>query len=532
MDAGPAAAAAQAQAPSIAPFIITIIGLTLGIGLLIARMERKSVMAAWDERRCDPFVMFAGAYYKPESDPRTPGEFSSDNFQYCLKELQKTAIGKAMAAPMSLFKSQIDAANTVAAAQNNDKLGIANLLKGIVGQIVGDFYGRIKLFGQQFTRILQRFRMAYERIAAAVNSIAFMGLALMQGIFNAYNTVILVVIIILGIIAGVFIIFFFTLAPFIPLLLTTVSVLTAAGFGGAVGPLGDVFCFAGETQVAMADGGWRSVAELELGDAVAGGGVVEGIYEMDGSQTQMFQLGGVIVSGDHLVYNEGTGAYCPVKEHPASVIAAAACSRVYCPSVSNRSLLCRGSSAGAGAGAEAGIWFRDWEEIEEESEAGWHSLIAGMLQSATPAPNNRSTGFDCSYKVYIKNKGFVAINETDIGDDVLTYKDGTQEKCYTRIIGSVRQLGDMLEGVGMGAASWIYAGGSGSSWTHPCVGGGSSSRPTVLYNLITESGTLIIRRAHEYFVRDALEVGIGRIAETYEFTMSELRKTESRPPNR
>jgi hypothetical protein len=265
----------------------------------------------------------------------------------------------------------------------------------------------------------------------------------------------------------------------------------------------------------------------------------------------MFQLGGVIVSGDHLVYNEGTGAYCPVREHPAAALAhraqsdaslsapaAAACSRVYCPSVSNRSLLCRGS--GADAGAEAGIWFRDWEEIEEQSEAGWHSLIAGMLQSATPAPNSRSTGFNCSYKVYIKNKGFVAINEADIGDEVLTYKDGTQEKCYTRVIGSVRQLGDMLEGVGMGAASWIYAGGSGSgsSWTHPCGSSswthpcGSSSRPTVLYNLITESGTLIIRRAHEYFVRDALEVGVGRITETYEFTMSELRKTESRPPNR
>jgi hypothetical protein len=248
----------------------------------------------------------------------------------------------------------------------------------------------------------------------------------------------------------------------------------------------------------------------------------------------MFQLEGVLVSGDHLVYNEAAGAYCPVKEHPAAAAAyaSATVSRVYCPSISNRSLLCRGSGSGSGSAASAaGIWFRDWEEIEEESEEGWHSLIAGLLQSAAKAPASRSTGFDSGYKVYIKNKGFISISEASIGDEVLTYRGCTQAKYYTRIIGSVRQLGNVLEGVGMGAASWIYDSSGSSGWTHP-GSSGSGSQPAVLYNLITESGTLIIRRQHEYFVRDALEVGVGRIAETYEFTMSELRKTESHPPNR
>jgi hypothetical protein len=528
--------------PSFGPIIITIVGLTIGVGVLIARMERTAVMGNWAQRRCDPFIMFAGAFYKPDDDPRTPAAFSSDNFQFCLKEMQRSAMGKALAAPMSLFKTQVDAANTISQAQNNDKLGIANLLRGIVVQILGDFYGRMRMFGDQFARIIQRFGMAYERIAAAVNSIAFMGLSLMQGIFNAYNTIILIVIIILGIIAGIFIIFFFALAPFVPMLLTAVSVIAAAGF--AVGPLGDVFCFAGDTLVEMADGRWLAVADLQLGTVLAGGGIVEGMFVMDGTQSQMWLVAdsGVIVSGDHLLYNRATRDYCAVRDHPsasvmdhraqsdASLSASASasasavhCAQVFCPVISNRSLRCRGASA-APASAD---WFRDWEEIEEESESAWHSLIAGMLASSAAEPADRSAGLSGSCKVYCRGKSRVSIRDVVIGDYVLA-ADADANASYTRVIGTAVMGSGTATATGLGPGTWIH---DGSGWAHPLIG---ELSPATLYNLITESGTLYVQTAAgtRVVARDALEVGWDRIAETYEFTMSELRKTDSHPPNR
>jgi hypothetical protein len=511
---------APAQAGrSFVPIIITIVGLTIGAGILIARMGRKAVMADWANRRCEIPIMFAGSLYKPESDPRTPGQFSSDNFSYCIKQLQKKSLGSVFAAPLQIFGKQVDAAKTVAESQNADKRGIANLLNGIVGQILTDFYKRVHIFGDQLSRVMQRFRMAYERMAGAVNTIALAGLSMMQAIFNAYNTVALVAIIILSIVAGVFLLFFFTLIPFVPMLVSAVAVLAGAGF--AVGGLADVFCFAPETQVEMADGGRRTVADLQLGDRVAGGGVVEGMYVMDGRGADMRSLGGVAVSADHLVWNDATAAYCAVADHPAAQpFAGPKPARVYCPLISNRNL-----HAG-------GHWFRDWEEIEPESEGAWHSLIDRMLNVNAPVaalPARLSAGFTAAVEVYTP-AGKQSIRDVQIGDEVLI--DYT--KAYTRVRGVTVISGEFDETTGLGPSTWIYDSRE-KRWTHPAATTVSSLREGKLYNLITDSGAFFVHSSTAkafYSVRDAFEVGLEGIRATYDFTMNELRKTDSHPPNR
>lgn len=528
MDAGAATAAtadaAGTHKKSFIPIILTIVGLTIGTALLIARMERKQVMANWAARRCEIPILFAGALYKPVDDPRSAGEFSSDNFQFCIKQLQKSAIGAALTAPMKLFSQQVDAANSISQTQTSDKLGIARLLKGVVGQIMTDFYGRLKIFGDQFSRIIQRFRMAYERVSGAVTSIALLGLSMMQGIFNAYNTVILVVIIILSIIAGIFLIMFFVLFPFIPLLMSVVTVLTAAGFGAQVGPFASVFCFSPDTLIAMADGSATAVADLQLGSQVDGGGVVEGMFEMDAGQfadlpkPQMYQLGGAVVSGDHLVYNDAAEAYCAVRDHPSAVLSAVQPARVFCPLISNRSLRTPGSQ----------VWFRDWEEIEPESESAWHTLIASMLGSAEPEPAiSKSCGFVEDFKVCTLEAGWISVRDAVIGHSVLT-NDGPN-MIYTRILGKVIINGEHT-GTGVGGGTWIA--GSTGEWGHLEEVAGTMPQSAVLYNLITATGTLLVEKGGLYYTRDALEVGVDRIADTYDFTMAELRKTDSRPPNR
>ncbi len=502
---------------SFIPIVVTIVGLTIGAGILIARMGRTAVMKDWANRRCEIPIMFAGSFYKPDSDPRTPGQFSADNFSYCIKQMQKTAMGTAFAAPLKIFEKQVAAAKTVAESQNADKLGIANLLNGIVGQILGDFYKRFRIFGDQLSRIMQRFRMSYDRVAGAVNTIALAGLSMMQAIFNAYNTVILVVIIILSVIAGVFILFFFTLFPFIPMLLSAVAVLAGAGY--AVGGLADVFCFAPDTQVEMADGSSRKMEDLQLGDILEGGGVVQGMYVMNGRDADMYSLDGVIVSGDHLVWNEMTGRYCAVAEHPAArrpaAGAAASPALVYCPLISNRSL------------RAGGHWFRDWEEIEEVSEGKWHSLIAGMLDSTAPLPASFSAGFTDKVDVFSENfREWIPIDCVSIGDRVLMKTaDGQFE--YSPVLGKTVVEGEYDDDAQIGPATWLH---SAEGWKHPAV---NYLKEGLLYNLITKSGHFMVKTpAGQISVRDAFEVGISRIEETYTFTANELRKTESRPPNR
>ena len=500
---------------SFIPLIITIIGLTIGAGLLIARMERKAVMNDWANRRCELPIMFAGALYKPPNDPRTPGEFSSDNFSFCLKQMQKTAIGAVMAAPLKLFDKQVQAANTVAESQNSDKRGMANFVKEIGKQILEDFYNKLTVFSEQFSRILQRFKMAYNRIAGITTALAMAGLSMVQAIFNGYNTVILVVIIILSIIAALFIIMFFVLFPLTPILMSAVAALTAAGFGAAVGGFASVFCFSESTPIAMADGSTKPAGTLQLGDVLDGSGVVEGLYEMNGVGTQMYQLGDAIVSGDHLVWLDAQNKYVSVSDHPSAVAIQTVCNRVYCPIISNRSI------------RVGSIWFRDWEEIEESSEADWNAFVGNMLGSTAPYPTvDAFNGFGVSCNVCTIERGWISIKDVTIGNNILTY-DANNNMTYTPVLGTLIQNG-AVSSTDIGNDVWVYSNEQ-DNWIHPAEQAGNAA---LLYNLVTQTGTFLVEKNGLNFVRDALEVGVSRISETYSFVLAELVKTDSHPPNR
>jgi len=64
------------------PFMLIVFGLIFALGLTIASLERTSVMNNWANRRCELPVVTASMFFKPDSDPRTKGDFSKDNFNF------------------------------------------------------------------------------------------------------------------------------------------------------------------------------------------------------------------------------------------------------------------------------------------------------------------------------------------------------------------------------------------------------------------------------------------------------------------
>ena len=68
------------------PFMLIAFGLIFALGLTIASLERTGVMNNWDKRRCELPVAMTARFFKPDSDPRTKGEYSNDNFDFCMKQ--------------------------------------------------------------------------------------------------------------------------------------------------------------------------------------------------------------------------------------------------------------------------------------------------------------------------------------------------------------------------------------------------------------------------------------------------------------
>jgi hypothetical protein len=154
-------------------------------------------------------------------------------------------------------------------------------------------------------------------------------------------------------------------------------------------------------------------------------------------------------------------------------------------------------------------------------------MVANMLGSTATFPTvNPYGGFTSTCNVCTLEKGWTSITAVSIGDNVLSY-DADNNMTYTRILGTLLQNG-VVGNSGIGNDSWIYSAEQ-NMWIHPAEEQGTQA---LLYNIVTASGTFLVEKNGLLNVRDALEVGVSRISETYSFVLAELVKTDSHPPNR
>lgn len=506
---------------SIAPIIVTVFLFTFGVGYMMSKFERKHIMDNWEERRCEIPVIFSGWLYKPAEDPRTPGQFAQENMSFCMKSIQASVMDKALEPAREILKGQTQAAETLSSSQLTSKATMMRTLNDVVGKVMVDFFTRMRIAGDQIKVLTNRLKMAFTRVQAIVVSSVLAGISMVQAIMNFYNTVVLVVIIILAIIAAIFIVLFLFLWPLAPLLISVTSLLVAAGFGASAGGFAAVFCFSPETPICMANGDTKPIRELQVGDVLWGDGVVEGMYEMNGRAADMYALGDAVVSADHLVWNETVAEWVYVRDHPRALKVRQECERVYCPSVSNRCIR---------IGDE---WFRDWEEIPDESEDAWEALVWKMLHTCDAPQGMRhsgeANGCSAGSVVFVKGSGAVRIEEVEIGDEILTRAFDT-----TRVLGVVRTHTPERVSRGtrwMSGGCWVFDP-SHKTWHHPAKQG-LTGKTVVVYSLITASGEFYVSTDDgNRLIRDAFEVGLDGMEQTYEFTLTQLRNTDSQPPIR
>lgn len=511
----------EAAGRSLAPILMTVFLFTFGIGYMMSKFERQHIMDNWTERRCEIPVIFSGWLYKPPDDPRTAGQFAQDNMSFCMKSIQASVMDKALEPAREIMKGQQQAAETLASSQLSSKATMMRTLNDVVGKVMVDFFTRLRIAGDQIKVLTNRLKMAFTRVQAIVVSSVLAGISMVQAIMNFYNTVVLVVIIILAIIAAIFIIMFLFLWPLAPLLISVTSLLVAAGFGASAGGFAAVFCFSPETPVRLANGDTKAMSEVQVGDILWGDGVVEGMYEMNGLTADMYVLGYAVVSGDHLVWNEVEGAWVYVRDHPRAMKVSRRCERVYCPSVSNRCIRI------------GDTWFRDWEEIPEASEDAWEAMVWKMLHKREAPEGTRHSGevAGCSEGsiVFVKGRGAVRIEDVEIGEEVLTRSFN-----ITRVLGVVRMRTPERKSRGhrwMAGGCWVFDP-TRKTWHHPAKQDYTGAT-VVVYSLITTSGEFYVSTDDgNRLIRDAFEVGVDGMEQTYEFTLTQLRNTDSHPPIR
>jgi hypothetical protein len=494
------------------PLLFTTFALTGGLAYLLTKSYRQEIMAHWNERRCELPIMIMAGQFKPPDDPREPGEFANENFMFCSRSLAASLFKLILSPIFLLIGKNIDALATIDQSTNLMRT-LLSILMSTFAKMMEPFYRRFLLVGRSFANGFARMMSAMERGFAIAVSAIFMGISVTRATLNAVDFLIKIVMIIMGILIGIFILLFFVLFPVTPVILSTLAVLSAVGIGVAGA---GVFCFDAETEICLEDGQTKPICKLKVGDVLVGNDRVEGILLTEREPaTTLFSYQGIIVSGSHIVWEEG--AWKPVQASRHAIPIHAMTQRLYSLRTSSRTMTVVSKETGAT------VLFRDWEEIQENdstTDAEWDTLVQQLLNNPV-LDTMTSEEHPCFSPTCLVRKGGkeVPIATIRIGD---TVQDS--ETSQTRVLGVYSGLSQINKAIL--PTKWFTDGvwWKTDKWEHRVVPR-TSLQMTQGVHLITESGTFWVRTEEvSGIVRDFTEVGYRHLPETMDFLLKRLNE--------
>jgi hypothetical protein len=532
------------------PFLILLlffVGLT---GYLMSRLERTKIMRQWDKRRCDFTVMMAARFFKPDTDPRSPATFASDNFNFCLKEYSDGFLSILMAPVSWLMGKQANLASGSMAVMNQ----VRNIIKRVTDAFMSYLSSYTKKFQSsilELRRIFIYLRMGVQRMIAIAMSTIYMGMTLFRGMISGIQTIIRVILIICAIMIAVIIILWFILLPIIPFILTTLTAVVAL-----VGALSVVmssslasqaqsqkggFCFAENTVIRVQRKEEQDaflsipIKEIQIGDKLEDDSIVTMVMEVTSENVEWYEINGIWVSGDHRIQSE-TGEWWFVREDPRAhsrSMPSSPIERVYCLNTTTRQIPLRDRDGTL-------YYFRDWEEFDETDKEGhclWNKYVLQLLNpNDTVYQNENHTDDEHSSQDIPLVGGGVEVNTTtgwrpiteiSIGDIIMNH-DGTEQK----VLGIVRGMPSMSSMPSMHSTStqWIQGGYVWDILYKKWMSVSSEECPldAMGWNLITETGEWIARTERGITRRrDFTEVGHKAIRSLYHLVSTRLRSNMS-----
>jgi len=525
------------------PIIGISTGLTVILSFIFAHMNIEKIKADWPNQRCNPLIIVAGYLYKPSDDTRTPGKFSEDNFNFCMKILIDEVMTIMTVPVKQALKLQLGTTGSLSGGMNIVRLAWKNLWDSFI-KILEPFFKTFWSAGLQFRRIFERLLSAYKRIGAILMASLYAGLSLMNGMLSMYEFIKMVIQIIMAILVALFIILFIVLSPFVAAILLPVIVMMAQA--GVDVPGADVFCLAPGSLVLIGDGDQRKLVPIQhvkLGSNLGlDCGTVTGILEVDGSDEPLYSLDGVLMSGSHIVWNSKQDLWIHAS-HSGAKKSSVRYEKLYVLNTSS-SVIPLQSPLGST------VFVKDWEEIHPDDTVGeilWNTRANWILNTGRPTSSFKGelpTSVPLLGK-YIEVKTGPMINVTidiiAIGDKIWDSFTGQ----YTVVKGIYKAINSNHKNISDGNwvyssdGNWVYSSEGNYFWGHlppeavtenaavAAVAAAAVAAAAIGYQLITESGTFSCYRDNkEYILRDFTEVGSDRIDKTYAMVSNRINLTK------
>ena len=252
--------------------ILLIIFLVISLGIFLyynfdsINGGVKNIKQNWNDYRCKPYIIPIAGLIGPS------GTSTTDNFMDC-SNTQITGLFNTLMAPflniidliINIIRQLVDNINSIRE--------IIKYMRDSITTFAEDTYTELH---DVFTRVAT----LYNHFTKAMYNIFLIFYYVLQGLQNSYYTL-----------SSIFFLF---------------------------NPLLFFFCFDEYTKIRLADGSIKCIKDIKNGDILEGDAIVEGVLKLSTKGVDMYEYKGVIVSGEHLIYersfNSENGNWLKVKE--------------------------------------------------------------------------------------------------------------------------------------------------------------------------------------------------------------------------
>jgi hypothetical protein len=379
---------------------------------------RDSIASDWINQRCNPkYMPFAGYITHPEGT--TEFDYTKENFQYCIQNIQKNVTGQALK-PFEYLISGVTKMLSSISDSTQSTRQFLDLLRQRIKTFAQDVLGRILNIMVPLNGMMIAAFDLFHKIEGTLTA----GLYTMLGSYYTLQSlmgaivelIVKLLLMLLAIIVGLWVVpfswpaaaassvvFLSISIPLAIIVLVLTEVLHVKSSG-----IPKLRCFDKDTLLEMNNGTFKKIINVNAGDVLANNVKVTAKMKVDASDLRMFLLDNTIVSESHIVKYQGK--WMAVKDHPLAIKLSKdvyAEPFLYCLNTTSKEIVINNTI------------FTDWDEIYEDTLKTVVETIPNMKDIKEQKENIHkyfSKGFEGDINVFLFDGTKKCIKDVQIGD--------------------------------------------------------------------------------------------------------------------
>ena len=387
--------------------------------------KKEDILNDWTNQRCNPkYLPFAGYITHPEGI--SAFDYTTENFQYCIQNIQNTVVGQALQPFTYLINNLTELLSSIGNSTQKTREFI-DLIRQRIKAFVEDILYRIL----NVTIPLQTMMISLIDTFNKIQGVMTGGLYTMLGSYLTLQSLmgaiveltIKMLFVLVAIIIGLWAVPFtwpaaaassaIFLSISIPLAIIVIFLTQVLHVNSSKMP--KLRCFDPNTLLEMNNGTLKKIIDITAGDMLANNVMVTAKVKVDASDLRMFLLNDIIVSESHIVKYQDQ--WLAVRDHPlAQELPKNMYSEpfLYCLNTSSKEIIINN------------IIFTDWDEIYDDALLKvFDAIPQNLFINDTKVKKENihkylDEGFKKETRVYLMDGTKKYIKDISVGDKLST----------------------------------------------------------------------------------------------------------------